>query len=107
VETSTPKAFFIDRTGDRIVLCVAFSPNGKALAVGKSDGDVQLISLLDYGALCCASLFLHAKVAPYVLLEIANFYIANNKQQCIDEEAAFMHFEKVSLLERLQAKIKK
>lgn len=70
---------------------VAFSQTGKALA-RTSKCTLQILSLLDYEALCRASLLLRCGVAPYVVLDVVNFL---QSSPSFNAASAHMHAEKI------------
>lgn len=86
------------------VCAATFSPNGKTLASCSGDATVCVCSLLDYDALCRASPLLRAAVAPYVVLDVINFLVAQKvmPQLSFCLESAFLHSEKIFFLEALQ-----
>jgi WD40 repeat protein len=92
---------FLSSTWTGWLWSVSFSRNGRALAVGAGCGDVRVHSLLDYGALSRASLLLHIAVAPYVVLDVANFLDTTR----FATNDSHMHGDKISFLVSLQAKL--
>jgi WD40 repeat protein len=83
---------------------IAFSVNGKTLhSIVRFTGLFSL-SLLNYSALCNALLLLHCGVAPYVLLDVANFLLAFS---CFSAECEHMHREKIYFIEAAQKRNKR
>lgn len=76
---------------------VAFSQSGKALTCGLDCSVLYIYSLLDYHVLGCASLYLQANVAPYVVLDVVDL-LASDKKQRFSTTALHMHGEKISFI---------
>lgn len=81
--------------------CVAFASTGKALACGFAGSTVRLWSLLEYSKLCAALQLFCVGVAPYVLMDVADFSTAVQHNQSIDAESAMLHFEKFAFINAL------
>jgi WD40 repeat protein len=86
--------------------CVAIAPNGKMLAI-IANRTVSLWSLLDYSTLRRVALLLRIGVAPYVVLDIADFLTASDQRQNFCTESLYLHFAKISFINECRTRIVK
>lgn len=90
--------------------CVAISRAKRKqlwLASGSADGNLYVWPLLNIEIICNASLLLRLNVAPYVILDVANYLLATKNKHNFNDQAEFLHFEKIEFIITLQKLYKK
>ena len=85
------------------VLCVKFAPHDNALLFCMQHGiDDKWQCVLDYETMRALAPCLDVGVAPYVVLDIVNFLLANASKIQLADEEFFFHGKKIAFISRLQ-----
>ena len=88
------------------VFAIIYSPCNNYLLSASSDATARVWPLLDARLPSIAIVLMAHNVAPYVVLDVLDFYMADVEQNTWQDESEFHHFEKIRLLERLRRRLR-